>query len=65
MTRPDAGTIRLEGRPLVLGSNQDAIRAGIAYVSEDRLNLGLNMRQSIGDNIVLAVARPPGRRGRA
>jgi simple sugar transport system ATP-binding protein len=54
MTRPDAGEIRLEGRPLVLGSNQEAIRAGIAYVSEDRLNLGLNMRQSVADNLALA-----------
>ena len=54
MTRPDAGEIRLEGAPVTLGTNQDAIRAGIAYVSEDRLNLGLNMRQSVADNLVLA-----------
>jgi simple sugar transport system ATP-binding protein len=54
MTRPDAGAIRLDGKPLVLGSNQEAIRAGIAYVSEDRLNLGLNMRQSVADNLALA-----------
>ena len=31
------------------------IRAGIAYLSEDRLNLGLNMRQSVKDNLVIAV----------
>ncbi len=55
MTRPDRGEIRLEGQPVALGSNQDAIRAGIAYVSEDRLNLGLNMRQSVQDNLVLAI----------
>jgi simple sugar transport system ATP-binding protein len=55
MTRPDSGSIRLDGQDLRVDSNQDAIRAGIAYVSEDRLNLGLNMRQSIQDNIVLAV----------
>jgi simple sugar transport system ATP-binding protein len=54
MTRPDAGKILLEGRPISLATNQDAIRAGIAYVSEDRLNLGLNMRQSVGDNLALA-----------
>ena len=54
MTRPDAGEIRLEGQPIALATNQDAIRAGIAYVSEDRLNLGSNMRQSVGDNLVLA-----------
>ena len=58
MTRPDAGEIRLEGGRSRCASNQDAIAAGIAYVSEDRLNLGLNMRQSVGDNLVLAVAEP-------
>lgn len=54
MTRPDSGEIRLAGEPVSLRTNQDAIDAGIAYVSEDRLNLGLNMRQSVGDNLVLA-----------
>ncbi len=57
MTRPDRGAIRLEGRPLALGSNQRAIRAGIAYVSDDRLGRGLNMRQSVQDNLVLTVLR--------
>jgi simple sugar transport system ATP-binding protein len=55
MTRPDAGEIRLAGRPLLLGSNRGAIQAGIAYVPEDRLNLGLNMRQSVQDNLVVSV----------
>jgi simple sugar transport system ATP-binding protein len=55
MTQPDGGSIAIDGTPVSLRSNQDAIRAGIAYVSEDRLNLGLNLRQSIEDNIVLAV----------
>jgi simple sugar transport system ATP-binding protein len=54
MTRPDSGEVRLDGRKLALGSNQEAIRVGIAYVSEDRLNLGLNMRQSVADNLALA-----------
>ena len=55
MTRPDAGEIRLDGAPLVLGSNRDAIAAGIAYVSEDRLTLGLVQAQSIADNVVVTV----------
>ena len=54
MRRPDRGAIRLDGSEISIASNRDAIRAGIAYVSEDRLNLGLNMRQSIADNLVLA-----------
>ncbi len=64
MARPDAGEIRIEGRPVVMGSNQDAINAGIAYLSEDRLNLGVNLRQSVKDNLVLPVlSRLAGRIG--
>lgn len=55
MTRLDRGEILLEAAPLHLRSNQDAIGAGIAYVSEDRLSLGLNLRQSIADNVSIAV----------
>jgi simple sugar transport system ATP-binding protein len=55
MTQIDSGEILVNGNPLGLYSNQDAIRAGIAYVSEDRLLLGLNLRQSIGDNISITV----------
>jgi simple sugar transport system ATP-binding protein len=55
MTRPDSGEILLEGRPVSFGSNRDAIDAGIAYVSEDRLTLGLVQPQSIADNTVIAV----------
>ena len=51
----DGGEIRLDGTPCRFRSNRDAIRAGVAYVSEDRLSLGLNLRQSISDNIALTV----------
>ncbi len=50
MTKLDHGEVWVDGKPLKLHSNQDAIRSGIAYVSEDRLLLGLNLRQSIADN---------------
>lgn len=55
MTRPERGDIRLDGKPLTLRTNQDAIEAGIAYVSEDRLTLGLVLDQSISSNIVVTV----------
>jgi simple sugar transport system ATP-binding protein len=55
MTRPDAGEIRLDGKPLRLASNRDAIEAGIAYVSEDRLTLGLVLPQPISTNTVVTV----------
>ncbi len=57
MTRPEAGTVLLEGRPVRFRSNRDAVAAGIAYVSEDRLALGLIQPQSIADNTVLAVLK--------
>ncbi|WP_210530297.1 sugar ABC transporter ATP-binding protein [Rubellimicrobium arenae] len=57
MTRPDRGTIRIEGRDVAFRSNRDAIAAGVAYVSEDRLALGLIQPQSIADNTVMSVLR--------
>lgn len=54
MTRPDRGAVRLDGKALKLSSNRDAIAAGIAYLSEDRLSLGLIQPQSIADNLVVA-----------
>lgn len=64
MAPPDRGEVRLAGRPLRVRSNREAIDAGIAYVSEDRLSIGLNMRQSVQDNMVLAVlGRLAGRLG--
>ncbi|MFC2248147.1 sugar ABC transporter ATP-binding protein [Labrys portucalensis] len=55
LTRPSSGSIRLEGKALSLASNRAAIDAGIAYVSEDRLQLGLVQPQSIGDNTAVTV----------
>ena len=55
MNPPDAGEIRVEGEPVRLRNNRDAIRQGIAYVSEDRLSLGLVMPQTIADNTVVSV----------
>jgi len=55
MSKPDRGNIRIAGADKILRSNRDAIGQGIAYVSEDRLNLGLNLRQSIADNVALTV----------
>lgn len=56
MTRPDSGEIYLDGKPVRFTSNRQAIAAGIAYVSEDRLNLGLIQPRSIRDNAAMAVS---------
>ena len=55
MTRADSGVIRLSGSPVAFASNRQAIAAGIAYVSEDRLALGLVQPQSIADNTVITT----------
>ena len=55
MTRIDSGEVLIDGKAHRLRSNADAISAGIAYVSEDRLLLGLNLRQSIADNAAITV----------
>lgn len=55
MLPPDSGEIAINGTKLGLRSNRDAIRAGIGYLSEDRLSLGLIQQQSIADNLVLPV----------
>ncbi|MEO8155671.1 MAG: sugar ABC transporter ATP-binding protein [Rhizobacter sp.] len=57
MSPPQSGEVTLLGRRMRARSNRDAIDAGIAYVSEDRLGIGLNMRQSVQDNMLLAVLR--------
>ena len=55
MLPPDSGIVRLDGAPIRPRSIRDAIAAGIAYVSEDRLSLGLIQPQSIADNTVISV----------
>jgi simple sugar transport system ATP-binding protein len=52
---PEEGEIRLEGRPVRIGSVQNAIRLGISYVPENRLVQGLVMNQSVGRNVVVTV----------
>jgi putative multiple sugar transport system ATP-binding protein len=48
------GRLRLDGEDLHLKSVSDAIQAGIAYVSEDRKALGLNLLDDIKRSITAA-----------
>ena len=60
----DSGTVEVDGRPVTIGSPRDALGLGIAYVSEDRRQLGLSMPESIAANITLAsLSRYAGRFG--
>lgn len=57
MSRADAGSIHLSGATVAFANNRQAIAAGIGYVSEDRLALGLVQPQSIADNTVITTLR--------
>jgi ABC-type sugar transport system ATPase subunit len=51
--RPPGGSIHLEGRPVRFTHPDEAIRAGIAMVTEDRKTLGLFDRMTVAENITL------------
>jgi ribose/xylose/arabinose/galactoside ABC-type transport system permease subunit/ABC-type multidrug transport system ATPase subunit len=53
--QPDDGEIRIEGNEVSFARPADAMRAGIAYVSEDRLGQSLVMAFSILSNAVLPI----------
>lgn len=53
MTRPSAGSLTLEGRPVVIRSSRDAIAAGIVYVPEERGRHGLALPMPIYQNMSL------------
>jgi simple sugar transport system ATP-binding protein len=55
MNPPDGGEIHLNGKRLALTSNREAIDNGIAYVSEDRLTLGLVLEQPIASNTIVTI----------
>jgi simple sugar transport system ATP-binding protein len=55
MNPADAGTISVEDHPIRIRSNADAIRAGIAYVPEDRLTQGIVARQPVGHNLIITA----------
>jgi rhamnose transport system ATP-binding protein len=53
----DAGTVVLDGQPVQIRSPEQALKLGIAYVTEDRRQLGLTLPMSIAANISLPMLR--------
>jgi rhamnose transport system ATP-binding protein len=51
----DGGRISIEGRPFRPGWPRKALRRGLAYLPEDRLQQGLVQPMSVGQNISMAV----------
>ena len=54
MAATSRGEATLEGRRSKLDTIDDAIDAGLAYVTEDRKTLGLILNEDIKHNITLA-----------
>lgn len=52
----DAGVIRVEGRPLKLATPRDAIRAGIAFLPEDRIRNAIVPEMTVAENVTLPNA---------
>ena len=49
----DAGEILVEGKPVRIHNSKDAIRCGLALVTEDRKRSGLALEQTVMENITL------------
>lgn len=49
----DAGTVEFEGKAVKIRSAEQAVKLGIAYVTEDRRGLGLSLPMPIVNNISL------------
>jgi general nucleoside transport system ATP-binding protein len=54
---PSQGTVRVGGKPLRAGDPRAAIAAGVAYVPEDRLGVGVAPSVSIAGNLALKSYR--------
>jgi ribose transport system ATP-binding protein len=52
--RPESGEILVHGRLADIASPTDAVRLGIAYLSEDRKRYGLALGMDVETNVVLA-----------
>ena len=53
----DAGEVRMQGHRLSLRSPSDSIRAGIAYLSENRKQEGLAVKMQLDENVTMANVR--------
>lgn len=57
MNKPDSGEIFVNGDAITINSQAKAKEKGIAYVSENRRDLGLIQEQSIENNMIITVLK--------
>src|SRR4051812_2951143 len=58
-----SGTLELDGKPISIHSPREALDAGIAYLTEDRKQLGLFLDMAVSDNINMGVLAKDARAG--
>lgn len=58
LTRPDAGTVVLNGKPVGNRTPEEAIGNGFALITEDRKSTGLALCRPIRENISLSALKP-------
>ncbi|MBV9672438.1 MAG: sugar ABC transporter ATP-binding protein [Verrucomicrobia bacterium] len=54
VTRPTSGTVKIKQKPIKINSPADAIRSGMALLTEDRKLTGLYLNASVRENIFIA-----------
>jgi simple sugar transport system ATP-binding protein len=55
LNKADSGEIYIDGKKVKINSTKDAVKLGISYLPEDRLNHGLFIEQSISNNIIITI----------
>lgn len=59
--QPASGSVRFMGKEIRLNDPISALRAGLAFVSEDRRNIGVLLDDTLEDNLVLTAVQVHGR----
>ncbi|WP_243368802.1 sugar ABC transporter ATP-binding protein [Microvirga solisilvae] len=62
--RRTIGDITLQGKPLSIRRPEDAIEAGVVYLTEDRKHLGLFLDMTVRENVNLNVLGRDARKGK-
>ena len=57
ITPKQGGVVKIHGKPVKIGTASDAIRHGIAFLTEDRKRSGLYLNLSVRDNITMTSLR--------
>jgi ABC-type sugar transport system ATPase subunit len=57
LRKKSAGQIKVRGKNVTIRHPRDAIKNGLALITEDRKQSGLNLRGSVGDNITVVFIK--------